>query len=58
MIEYYECDFINDGYNKNGYFFLLNLLERSGPHWIFKLKPSGMFLEHFGLDFIDCIRVV
>ena len=29
----------------------LNLVERSGPHWIFKLKPIG-------LDFIDCIRVV
>ena len=39
-------------------FFVLNLVERSSPLWIFKLKTSGLFLEHFGLDFIDYIRVV
>ena len=33
-------------------------MDRSSPFWIFKLKTSGLFLEHFGLDFINYIRVL
>ena len=34
-------------------FLSLNLVDCSSPLWIFKLKSSGLFLEQFGLDFID-----